>query len=73
MTDSTPVSVETELSTAVWRKSSRSNADSNCVEITRLNNNRVGVRDSKNPNGPALVFGAAAFAAFLEAVKAEAL
>ncbi len=30
----------------------------------------VPVRDSKDPHGPALVFGADAFAAFVEAVKA---
>ncbi|WP_329090139.1 MULTISPECIES: DUF397 domain-containing protein [unclassified Streptosporangium] len=73
MIDSTPVSVEAKLSATVWRKSSRSNASGDCVEIARLNNNRVGVRDSKNPNGPALVFEATAFATFLEAVKAEQL
>ncbi|WP_436761132.1 DUF397 domain-containing protein [Streptosporangium sp. V21-05] len=73
MTDGTRMSVEAELSTAVWHKSGRSNASGDCVEIARLNNNRVGVRDSKNPSAPALVFEATVFATFLEAVKAEQL
>ncbi|MFH8370335.1 DUF397 domain-containing protein [Streptomyces sp. NPDC018031] len=30
----------------------------------------VAVRDSKNPDGPALVFGAAAWGAFVAAVRA---
>lgn len=36
-----------------WRKSSRSNSGSNCVE---LREDQLAVRDSKNPDGPALVF-----------------
>ena len=33
-----------------WRKSSRSGAESNCVELA----NTGAVRDSKNPTGPTL-------------------
>ncbi|GAA4179187.1 hypothetical protein GCM10022252_00320 [Streptosporangium oxazolinicum] len=73
MTDSIPVSVEAELSATVWRKSSRSNASGDCVEIARLSDSRVGVRDSKNPGAPALVFEATVFATLLEALKAEVL
>jgi hypothetical protein len=45
-----------DLSTAVWRKSSRSgpNCD-NCVEVAFVGG-AVAVRDSKNPTGPALIF-----------------
>ncbi|WP_433624407.1 DUF397 domain-containing protein [Nocardia sp. CA-120079] len=46
----------TNLSNANRFKSSRSGASSNCVELAFLPNNHVGVRDSKNPSGPTLVF-----------------
>ncbi|WP_067901114.1 DUF397 domain-containing protein [Nocardia vaccinii] len=45
-----------ELSQAHWFKSSRSKETTACVEIAHLTDGSVGVRDSKNPTGPALVF-----------------
>ncbi|MFE3442691.1 DUF397 domain-containing protein [Nocardia sp. NPDC059180] len=54
-----------DLSGANWFKSTRSaNADA-CVEIAHLDAGMVGVRDSKNPTGPALVFTPAEWDAFL--------
>lgn len=43
----------------VWRKSSHSggSGNGNCVEVA-VGATRVGVRDSKNPDGPRLVFPA---------------
>lgn len=56
-----------------WRKSSYSSGGSaNCVEVTHLGG-AAAVRDSKNPDGPALVFRPDAFTAFLGAVKAGRL
>ncbi|MEV0049787.1 DUF397 domain-containing protein [Saccharopolyspora shandongensis] len=56
-----------------WRKSSRSqNGADNCVEVACLSS-ATAVRDSKDPDGPALVFGAAAFGGFLDALKAGRL
>jgi hypothetical protein len=61
-----------------WRASSYSNAEGgNCVEVAslsgggRLAPGAVPVRDSKRPRGPALRFGAGAWAAFVEAVKSR--
>ncbi|GAB2997711.1 hypothetical protein GCM10027184_61290 [Saccharothrix stipae] len=51
-----------------WFKSSRSTAGSNgCVEV-RFTETEVGVRDSKNAEGPRLVFAARGWQAFLAQV-----
>ncbi|MFG2095484.1 DUF397 domain-containing protein [Streptomyces sp. NPDC048612] len=58
------------MSTAVWRKSTYSNGDGgNCVEVVDDLPGIVPVRDSKDPHGPAIVFPAAAWSAFVAAVK----
>ncbi|MEU8800901.1 DUF397 domain-containing protein [Spirillospora sp. NPDC048819] len=52
-----------------WRKSSRSGElGDNCVELAGLPEG-VGVRDSKDPDGPKLLLGRDEFAALLAAVK----
>ncbi|MBT2411706.1 DUF397 domain-containing protein [Streptomyces sp. ISL-12] len=55
-----------------WRKSSCSSAGdgSSCVEIATAHP-RVAVRDSKNPAHATLTFPPAAFAPFLQALKAH--
>lgn len=45
-----------ELSRAQWFKSSHSGPADECVEVAWLGVTQVGVRDSKNPTGPALTF-----------------
>ncbi|TDD76645.1 DUF397 domain-containing protein [Actinomadura rubrisoli] len=55
--------------TTKWRKSSRSNTDNGaCVELAALTG-RVGVRDSKNPNGPKLALPAVSFGDLVAAIK----
>ncbi|MFQ6391933.1 DUF397 domain-containing protein [Nocardia sp. KC 131] len=45
-----------DLSGARWFKSRRSSGSQECVEVAFLDGGHVGVRDSKNGAGPALVF-----------------
>jgi Domain of unknown function (DUF397) len=54
-----------DFSRATWRKSTRSQQSGQCVELARVAG-MIGVRDSKDPDGPVLVFTAEEFAAFLD-------
>ena len=55
-----------ELREAGWRKSSFSGpTGGNCVETAALAHGRIAVRDSRFPAGPALVFTAGAWDAFI--------
>ncbi|MEV0776934.1 DUF397 domain-containing protein [Streptomyces sp. NPDC050428] len=60
-------SVRPDLTQAAWRKSSYSNSDGGqCVEVSDGFSGVVPVRDSKVPAGPALVFPAPAWQAFVQ-------
>jgi hypothetical protein len=52
-----------------WRKSVRSSAQGNCVELASLEGDGVAIRNSRHPEGPALVFTDAELDAFLGGVK----
>ena len=59
-----------DLSEALWFKSSYSNGDGgDCVEVVGGFPGLVPVRDSKAPQGPALILTAAAWAPFVASLK----
>ncbi|MBC6463753.1 DUF397 domain-containing protein [Actinomadura sp. HBU206391] len=60
----------TDSATVQWRKSTYSgDTGGQCVEVASLHP-AVAVRDSKDPDGPELVFDAAGWMAFARRVKA---
>jgi hypothetical protein len=58
-----------ELRGVRWWKSGRSSAQGNCVETAKLPGGAVAVRNSRHPEGPALIFSQAEIRAFLGGVK----
>ncbi|MEV0486297.1 DUF397 domain-containing protein [Streptomyces sp. NPDC050508] len=62
---------QTDLSEALWFKSSYSNeSGGDCVEVAHNLPGLVPVRDSKAPHRPALILTAPAWAPFIASLKA---
>jgi Domain of unknown function (DUF397) len=59
----------TELAGAGWRKSSASNSQGACVELAKLGTGEFAVRNSRNPEGPVLIYTPAEISALIEGVK----
>ena len=58
-----------ELRDAGWRKSSASNSQGACVELAKLGSDEFAVRNSRYPEGPALIYTHAEVAALIEGAK----
>jgi Domain of unknown function (DUF397) len=58
------------LAGAVWRKSTKSGTNGNCVEVADLGE-YIAVRDSKDKGGPKLVFSREVWSSFIGNLRAE--
>lgn len=55
-----------ECATSTWRRSSHSNTQGNqCVEVAAFGD-RIALRDSKNPDGPVLLFSRTEWKEFIQ-------
>jgi hypothetical protein len=53
-----------------WQKSRRSNPSGNCVELAELpDGTGIAVRNSRHPEGPALIYTVDEIAAFVHGVR----
>ncbi|MFF0107459.1 MULTISPECIES: DUF397 domain-containing protein [Streptomyces] len=59
----------TGLNGVAWQKSRHSNSQGSCVEFARLPGGEVAVRNSRFPEGPALVYTRAEIEAMLLGIK----
>ncbi|MBB4894331.1 hypothetical protein FHS39_003365 [Streptomyces olivoverticillatus] len=58
-----------DIEGAVWHKSRHSNSQGSCVEFAKLPGGGVAVRNSRHPDGPALVYTPAEIEAMLLGIK----
>ncbi|MCX4628441.1 MULTISPECIES: DUF397 domain-containing protein [Streptomyces] len=58
-----------ELDGVTWQKSRHSNSQGSCVEFAKLPGGAVAMRNSRFPDGPALVYTPAEIEALLLGVK----
>lgn len=53
----------------VWRKASVSNSQGACVELAQLGSGEFAMRNSRHPEGPALIYTHAEIAALIAGAK----
>jgi Domain of unknown function (DUF397) len=60
----------TALPALTWQKSGRSNPSGNCVELAALpTGEHIAVRNSRDPDGPALIYTIEEVAAFIAGAR----
>ena len=57
------------LNGVTWRKSRHSNPSGNCVEIAELPDGAIAIRNSRFPDGPALIWARTDFTEFLAGAR----
>lgn len=57
------------LGTHGWMKPWSGGNGGNCVEVLKLQDGRIAMRQSTDPEGPALVYTVSELSAFIEAAK----
>ncbi|WP_395298068.1 DUF397 domain-containing protein [Kitasatospora hibisci] len=62
--------MDVDLTETRWRKSSYSGGGGACIEVADGFAGVMPVRDSKDPEGPALFFAASSWQSFVGAVRA---
>jgi hypothetical protein len=62
--------VNSTMPAPAWRKSSYSCSNGDCVEVAPLDTARVGVRDSKDRQGPVLTFSLPQWRTFVAGIRA---
>jgi len=58
-----------DLVGAQWRKSRYSNSKGNCVEMAKLGTGEIAMRNSRFPEGPALIYTPAEIDALVRGAK----
>ena len=58
-----------QLQGVTWQKSARSNPSGNCVECAALPDGSVAMRNSRDPEGPTLIYTPAEIEAFILGVR----
>lgn len=69
MAQSTSAVPAMALAAAAWRKSRHSNPNGNCVELAELPAGEIALRNSRYPDGPALIYTRAEILAFIQGAK----
>lgn len=61
---------EAERKSLAWLKAEYSTANGQCVEIaSTIDKSKIAIRDSKDPDGPVLVYTSIEFSAFLDGAR----
>ncbi|MRH92765.1 DUF397 domain-containing protein [Nocardia sp. SYP-A9097] len=69
MTDIPATRIDIDSSQLAWRKSTFSNPSGNCVELAKLANGEVAMRNSRDPEGSVLVYTRPEIECFLLGAK----